>query len=610
MKKLLYLLPLLLSSAVQAQLYVSTNSYMYAKDQVLYVKQDINLQNNGNIYLRNESQLLQGTTTTSANKGLGKVSVFQEGTSDNFDYNYWCSPVGNASAASGNENFGISMIHRPTTSTASTPATILPSSNSNGTANPLAISSRWIYKFLSSISYSQWIYVGGATTLAPGQGFSMKGTSGSDPIIVEANGIQNNPGGTGAQRYDFRGKPNDGNISVTVATNNLTLTGNPYPSALNVNAFLLDATNNAATGIAYYWEQDKTVNSHNVGLYKGGYGAYSPISLGSNGVYVPATFNSYNSDGSLNGVGTSSGLVIERKYAPVGQGFMIKGAANGTVTLKNSHRSYYKESGPLSQFERPDKPKITKNGNETANSGVTNSTESETTITEAQFKLNIILNNEFTRQIALVFLPEATDGVDIGIDALSIAPDELPNDAYFFLDNNKYVIQGTSFDVSKRIPLGVKATNNASIKFYVPEVTNFDPDQMIYIYDAADDSYHDIKNSNYQVNLPTGIYNNRFYVTFLNSVLEVGETVKSAFGITQDNAAQTFTLQNPNLADIRSVALFDITGKSIFKKDNLGTHDKYSFSTGGLSKGVYVVDLITSDNQKFSQKIIINNHKE
>lgn len=606
MKKLLYLLPLFLSAAAQAQLYVSTNSYMYAKDQVLYVKQDINLQNNGNIYLRNESQLLQGTTVASTNTGAGKVSVFQEGTADNFDYNYWCAPVGNASISTGNENFGISMIHQPTSATASIAATILPSTNSNGTASPLAISSRWIYKFLSSISYSQWIYVGGASTLAPGEGFSMKGTSGSDATIVEGNGIQNNPGGTGLQRYDFRGKPNDGNIPVTVATNNLTLTGNPYPSALNVNAFLLDAGNNAATGIAYYWEQDKTVNSHNVGLYKGGYGAYSPISLGSNGVYVPATFNSYNSDGSLNAVGTSSGLVIERKYAPIGQGFMIKGASNGTVILKNVHRSYYKESDVLSQFERT-LPVIKKNTTTTESEAAENET---TVITEAQFKLNIILNNQFTRQIALVFLPEATDGVDIGIDALSIAPDDLPNDAYFFLDNNKYVIQGTSFDISKRIPIGVKAANNASIKFYVPEVARFDPNQMIYLFDSADGSYHDIKNGSYEVTLPTGTYNNRFQVTFTNSALGVGETIKSNFGITQNNASQLFTVRNPNMADIKSVVLFDITGKSIFKKDRLGTNETYSFSTSGLSKGVYIVDLVTSDNQKFSQKIIINNNKE
>lgn len=602
MKKLLFLSSLLLSLNSFAQLYVSTNSYMYAKGQVLYVKQDVNLQNNGNIYLRNESQLVQGTTTTSTNKGAGKVSLFQEGTSDNFDYNYWCSPVGNASVATGNESFGIGMINRPTSATASTAATILPSSNYNGTANPLAIAPYWVWKFQTATTYNQWIYVGGAATLAAGQGFSMKGTTGIDNTIVEANGIQNNPGGTGSQRYDFRGKPNDGNITVPVVTNNLTLTGNPYPSALNVNAFLLDATNNAATGVAYYWEQDKTVNSHNVGQYKGGYGAYSPISLGSNGVYVPATFNSYNGDGSLNGTGTSSGLVIERKYAPVGQGFMIKGATSGNVTLKNAHRAYYKESGSLSQFERTPNPTPEKNTN------VTDSENSETNSTsESQFKLNIILNNQFTRQIALVFLPEATDGVDIGIDAVSIAPDDLPNDAYFFLDNNRYVIQGMAFDINKRIAVGVKATNNATIKFYVPEVLQFDANQMIYLFDAADGSYHDIKNGSYQLALPTGIYNNRFFVTFINSALGVGENSTLHFGIVQNNAFHTLTVLNPNLADIASVVLFDITGKKIFQKDDLGADNSHQFSTSGLSSGVYIVDLTTHDNQKFSQKVIISN---
>lgn len=602
MKKFLLSFLVLLSLNSYSQMYVSSNSYMYVKDQVLYVKQDLNLQNNGNIYLRNESQLLQGATGISTNQGAGKISVFQEGTADNFDYNYWCSPIGNATATVGNESFGITMLNRPTTSTASTPATILPASNYNGTANPLAIAPYWVWKFLSSTSYTQWIYVGGNTTLLPGEGFSMKGTSGSDATVAEGDGIQNNTGGIGSQRYDFRGKPNDGNIAVTVATNNLTLTGNPYPSALHVNAFLLDASNNAATGVAYYWEQDKTVNSHNVGQYKGGYGAYSPISLGSNGVYVPATFNSYNTDGSLNSTGTSSGLVIERKYAPIGQGFMIKGASNGTVTLKNSHRNYYKESAVLSQFERSANPIPAPNA-------VNATTEENDIPIESQFKINIILNNQFTRQIAAVFIPEATDGVDVGIDALSIAPDDLPNDAYFFLDGNRYVIQGLNFDIGKRIKLGVKASNNASIKFYVPETTNFEDSQMIYLFDGANGSYHDIKNANYEVIMTAGTYNNRFEVTFVNSVLGVGETASVNFGITQHPSHETLTVLNPNLADVKTVTLFDITGKQVFTKENLGSNDSYQFSTSGLSSGVYILDLATWDNHKFSQKIIINNSR-
>ena len=88
-----------------SQMYVSSNSYVFVNDQFMYVKQDVNLQNNGNFFLRNNSQLIQGGAGASANTGAGKLSVFQEGTVNNFQYNYWCSPVGNASAAVGNEAF-------------------------------------------------------------------------------------------------------------------------------------------------------------------------------------------------------------------------------------------------------------------------------------------------------------------------------------------------------------------------------------------------------------------------------------------------------------------------------------------------------------------------
>ena len=42
----------------------------------MYVEQDVNLQNNGNFYLRNNSQLLQGTSGSGANTGLGKIVYF------------------------------------------------------------------------------------------------------------------------------------------------------------------------------------------------------------------------------------------------------------------------------------------------------------------------------------------------------------------------------------------------------------------------------------------------------------------------------------------------------------------------------------------------------
>ncbi len=596
MKKFYCLLVLWFCNISYSQLYVSSNSYMFVNNQYVFVNQDIDLQSNGNIFLRNEGQLLQGTTSTSLNKGAGVLSVFQEGTSDNYDYNYWCSPVGNATVSSGNENFGITMLHVPSSLLVSNPATMLSASydglSSNGS---LSIATYWIWRFLSSANYSQWIHSQANTDIAAGQGFTMKGTSGNDNTNVGETAV-NNPGG--AQRYDFRGKPNDGNITVNVASDNFTLTGNPYPSALHVNAFLLDPSNTDCTGIAYYWEHDKTVNSHFLLAYQGGYGTYAPVSTlpTEYGVYVPATFNSYNIDGTLNTIGSSSGLSIQRKYAPIGQGFMVKGTVGSptAVTLKNSHRTFYKESDTYSEFER--------NGN-----SQDNNTQSEPVNPSAQIRLNTIMNNQFTRQIALVLTPTATDGIDRGMDAKSPVEETIPNDVYFFLDDSRYVIQGVAFDINKRIPVGIKSTDNATFKFDASMILNFDESQDVFMFDAMNNTYHDIKNSTYEVVLPTGVYNNRFEITFKDFNLNSESNIKSELVIIQNNGSQTLTVSNPNALDLKSVKLYDITGKQIFDKQSLGVQNSYQFSTNGLAGAVYLVEVITKDNRKLAQKIIVDN---
>jgi hypothetical protein len=578
----------------KAQLYVGSTSYVFVKNEVLFVNQDIDIQNNGFLYLRNEAQLLQGTTGTSTNKGLGRLSVFQEGTSDNFDYNYWCSPVGNASATPGNENFGITQFHVPTSAIASNPATIVTGYDGASSAASLSIASYWIWRFLSGINYSEWVQTAAASTIAAGQGFTMKGTAGTDPITV-GESTANNPGG--AQRYDFRGKPNDGNITVNVAADKLTLTGNPYPSALHVNAFLLDPSNTDCTGIAYYWEQNKTINSHVLVNYQGGYGTFSPIGTGPTtyGVYVPATFNSYNNDGSLNVVGTSSGLAIQRKYAPIGQGFMIKGKATGapvSVTLKNTHRSYYKEADVYSQFERVLKKEDQLNRDNTGPEQL------------SVIRLNTIMNNQLTKQLALVFLPTATDGVDRGIDALSPSDEALPYDVYFDLDSNKYVIQGTAFELYKRIPLGIKTATATSFSFDASVVSQFDAAQPIYLYDAENDSYHNIKNSPYTVNLEAGTHHNRFELTFVNS-LGTNPSQSSQIVITHQTSEHMLEVANPNAVALASISLYDLAGKQLLYQDQMGNAHNYEFSTMNLTQGLYIAKLITRNNEHVVKKILV-----
>ena len=71
-----------------SQIYVSNNSYVFNKGSLVYSKGNLELNGvNSNFYLRNEGQFLQGTTSSSTNKGIGKLSVFQEGTVNNYAYN-------------------------------------------------------------------------------------------------------------------------------------------------------------------------------------------------------------------------------------------------------------------------------------------------------------------------------------------------------------------------------------------------------------------------------------------------------------------------------------------------------------------------------------------
>lgn len=588
---------------VQSQMYVSSGSYVYSSNVAVFIKQDLELNTaTSNFYLRNEAQLLQGTSGTSSNKGAGSLSVFQEGTTNNFQYNYWCSPVGGNIASAGNSPFGITQLKDIVDLTTSTAPTILATNNYNGTASPFAIAPYWIWK-LPATALSNWVYVGAASTINTAEGFTMKGTSGTNAISV--NGVQNNPGSK--QRYDFRGKPNDGTISIPVLLGELTLTGNPYPSAIDLSAFLTDATN--STGIAYFWEQDKTVAGHYVGDFKGGYGTFSPVSRGGTGIYVPATFYSY--DGSGNVVTqTGMGANYERRFSPLGQGFMIEGAVSGNVEMKNIYRVFVKEGAVNnSQFEKNvNSSKTNKNSIYLSVVPSVSGFDYRTvnTAPTPQIRLNTLLNSQGVRQLALAFVPEATDGVDHAMDAISTS--DGPADIYFVLDDNEYVINALNFDVDKKIAIGFKNTGEANYKISVNQIINFTDAENIYIHDKTLDVYHDIKNSFYDVTLPEGVNNTQFEITFKKEVtLGIDSAESSNFIMFQNNTTKNLTINNPKQKELVACNLYDIVGKLIFTKKDLGSNSDYSFSTAGLSDGIYIVKLSTNENPDIGQKIIIKN---
>ncbi|MFV8368200.1 T9SS type A sorting domain-containing protein [Flavobacterium sp. LB2R40] len=586
---------------IDAQVYVSPNSYVFVNNEVVFIKQDLELNAaNSFFYLRRDAQLLQGSSTIGTNKGLGNLSVFQEGTTNNFQYNYWCSPVGGNSAAAGNSPFGITQLKDIVDLTNSNNPTILARNNYNGTASPFAIAPYWVNKLIGTSSFSSWVQVGAISDINTGEGFTMKGTSGTNLITV--NGVQNNP--TSQQRYDFRGKPNDGTINIPVALGQFTLTGNPYPSAIDLSAFLTAATN--STGVAYFWEQDKTVSSHLITDYKGGYGTFSPLS--GSGIYVPATFYSYDGLGNQ-GSSAGTGASYERRFSPIGQGFLISGLANGFVQMKNNYRVFVKEGAAnFSQFNKNVNQNNTKSNSKNSSSiqsvsGFDYSTLSLVPI--PQIRLNTLMNNQGVRQLALAFIPEATDGIDHAMDAKS-SSDNLQADVYFLLEGLEFVIDAINFDIDKKIPLGFKNLKQANYKITVNEIINFTALNAIYLHDKVKDLYYDIKNDFHEMELPAGVNNTQFEITFKNNLtLGVEDATHKNFIIYQDNNTKNLNISNPLQMDLATCGLYDIAGKLIFHKKDLGTGALFTFSTVGLSDGIYIVKIATKDKIQMGQKIII-----
>lgn len=593
---LLFVLP----TYVFPQLYVDSGGYVYAQDAYITVTQDVNLANNGHVYLRDESQLLQKTTSTSTNSGLGNLSLFQEGTVNNYQYNYWCSPVGASSASVGNSPFSITQFHRPTGLITGDPAVMLSNSALDGVAANLSIAPRWIYRFLSSNQYSQWILTR-TNPINAGEGFTMKGTSGTD-LAVTVLGVVNNPGSE--QRYDFRGKPNDGNISITVADGMRTLTGNPYPSAIDLNLFLTDPANTAyITSVAYFWEHNKTVNSHYISDYEGGYGAYSGVT----GVYTPATFYAY--DGAGNQVGSvGSGNTYQRRFSPVGQGFKVEGIANGTLYMRNSYRVFRREGiANNSQFERnssqimsvedygyyEDIPNV---------AGIDYTQISKAPTPHILF--NTMLNGIAVRQTALCFLDFATDGVENADTKSPDAGSDKPFDMYFVLNNTEYVQSTTSFDINKRFPVGFKNTSPATFRIQVADFINFNQAENVYLYDKQTGLYHDIKNNEYQFAIESGVHNDRFEVTFVNQTLDLPTLSDGDFLVHQNNAQQQLMFYNPNSYDIKSVRLYDVTGKLVISEFKIGTQANHQISTSGLSDAVYIAKVET-DKGEYAKKVSV-----
>ncbi|MCF7561629.1 T9SS type A sorting domain-containing protein [Sabulilitoribacter multivorans] len=550
---------------------VNTIGLIIDSGSTLKVRNDSGLFNSwylkldGTLDLAGKSQLIQTENSTLDVTSTGILEKDLLGTADKYTYNYWSSPVGRPSDGSNNNNYSVKDIFTDV---------VFLNTGHDGAINPVSIADYWIWKYNNRLSdnYSSWQQVRSTGDIMAGEGFTMKGP-GTGTINDEQN-------------YTIQGKPNNGDINLTVYQGNDYLIGNPYPSALDAVKFIEDNKSTisgigASNGTLYFWKHWGG-GSHVASDYQGGYATFS-LSGG-----VPAA--SKNTDSYLTSTGGAP-ADIPGRYIPIGQGFYTTAETDGIINFNNGQRVFN-----ISDIEYSTQGKNNSNKNITANS----------VDTRTKLRIGFSSVNALRRQLLVTIDENATLGYDWGYDSKYI--DTQIDDIYWIIDNQKYTIQGVN-EINEQtiIPLGIHTKNDGYNSINIDKLENTPSNIEVYLHDKELEVYHDLKQDKYETYLEAGEYLNRFEITFAKGqTLESEEIQSKQIEAYFSNEKNRIVINNPTSKLIESVEMFNILGQSLFKFQTNTNNSYLKYNAEQIKAGNYILKIETEFGT-ISKKVLVNN---
>jgi len=500
-----------------------TASQAYTIADGHYILAGHNLLNNTDIVIDNEASLVQ-TDDNGSISGMGTFTLNKTSLPLNnfYDYVYWSSPLNSNTFTLGN-----------------------------------IVSNAWrYYKFdpneaNNGHTYPGWVMLSATDVPEIGTGYAVSAPNGAaaNTILNPSFTINHDPFNNGQIQVPILKKGGPDNIG------DYNLIGNPYPSAIDFNAFYNDAANkDNIVGAYYLWTNcaGLDVDGHH---QDSGYTTYS----------VSGTNASACNDGQ-----TQAG-----QYIATAQGFMVEAVNDNTsVTFKNSHRVKDNNNGFLN---RP----VQNTDRDVLWLDMTNSM--------GKFK-----------QIAVGFYQDATPQFDYMFDAHSMDNNN-DFDLYSYIQNHKLVIQGLPRQniESQVVKLGVNVSATQQLTFHLNRLEGFD-DYDIYLRDNQTNSTHDLKVSDYIINLDSGQYDNRFELVFTPHATDIDTKQLSNHVLLMQNQ-DVFTLQAVENHKITALMVYDISGRELFADNHLNI-DNYQVNLKQVAAGNVLLFKVQLDETSYVVK--------
>lgn len=343
----------------------------------------------------------------------------------------------------------------------------------------------------------------------------------------------------------FVGKPNNGQQTVSFSStgSEYLLLGNPYPSTISASSFLT-----ANAGSLYFW-------THSV--YQGGIANY-------------ATFTT---------IGTAAATTPSLGGAPngtiqVGQGFMyLPNAGDDIAVFENTMRV----GNNMDQFFR-----------------TTNNQKNK-------YWLNLKDSKNGFSQILVGYVPSATTGFDISVDAKQINSSGIV--LYSLVDSEKLAIQGRpDFVENDAVSLGFVADGAGNFSFEMDHTEGiFNSSQDIFLNDKMLGKISNISSNPYTFSSQQGTFNNRFELVYRNTL---GTNTKTfdANSIVVFNANNSLNITS-GITKMSIVQVFDLQGRMIFEQNNINSN-AIIIDSINMKSQIGLVKITSISNEVIAKKVI------
>jgi len=385
--------------------------------------------------------------------------------------------------------------------------------------------------------------------------------------------ISQAPDGTNQHTINFVGAPNNGLKFQSVVfnddglDNDYTLLGNPYPSAIDIDQFILFVNNDEirdntdVDGTIYLWTHSTATNETN----------------GSDPDYVGSDYATYNISG---GIASANGGAAPTNNIGSGQGFFVRAKSNGTVFFQNNMR-------------------LDLNGDPLTNTQFFKS-NAKKAVEKDRLWLDMTSDEGAFNQILVGFFDEATDAEDRAYDGTLLGGHNLR--FYSKIDDTKYAIQGLgTYDQSKEITLGFDTTLDRTFKVEISNIEGILKTEEVYLYDNVLNILHDLKQGAYEFKATEGNYTDRFTLKFNSGVLNTDDIVLNNSFIVFN---ESNTLKIKAGVEISELRVYDITGRLLIDSEpnssNFDVPSQQSIKTGT----VLILNATMKDGSTISKKAI------